>query len=88
MPRAKKLAAKKPKIQVTTVVFTQAEKAVLQRVSRDASDVIGRRISGSQVLRAVVQWLGVHGLEFSREEIVPIIENELSLLHWGRKKGS
>ena len=85
MARAKK-RVKKPEIVITTVSLTPDEVQILQRLSEDASDVVGRRISGSAVLRAVVQWLGAHDLKFTREQILPLIEKELLLLRWGRKK--
>lgn len=88
MPRAKKEKPVKPQIKVTAVVFTPAEQAILQRMSKDASDVIGRRVSSSAVLRAVVRWLGKQGIPFAREQIIPLAEQELSMLRWGRTKKS
>jgi hypothetical protein len=88
VPRGTKKQKQKPKIRVTTIVFTETEKAILQRVSRQASDEIGRAISMSGVLRALVSWLNTQDATFVREEIIPIIAKELSLLRWGRKKES
>jgi hypothetical protein len=79
---------KKPKIRVTTIVFTETEKVVLQRVSRQASDEIGRTISMSGVLRALISWLSTQDAQFVRESLLPLVEKELSLLRWGRKKES
>jgi hypothetical protein len=88
MPRAKKTAVKKPSITVTTVSLTAAEVTVLRRLSEDASDIVGRKISASAVLRALVQWVGGQKLEFARTEIIPLVEHEMTQLRWGRKKES
>ena len=88
MPRAKKTAVKKPIITVTTVSLTAAEVTVLRRLSEDASDIVGRKISSSAVLRALVQWVGGQKLEFARTEIIPLVEHEMTQLRWGRKKES
>lgn len=88
MPRAKKTAVKKPSITVTTVSLTAAEVTVLRRLSEDASDIVGRKISASAVLRALVQWVGGQKLEFARAEIIPRVEHEMTQLRWGRKKES
>jgi len=58
MPRVKKPAVTKPRITVTTVALTAAEGQVLHRLREEATDRIGRKISASAVLRALVQWAG------------------------------
>lgn len=52
MPRVKK---KKPDIVITSVSLTADEVKILHRLGEDAGDVIGRRVSSSAVIRAVVQ---------------------------------
>lgn len=88
MPRGKEEKKEKPKIQLTGVAFTAEEQALLRRLSDDATDMIGRRVSGSSVLRAIIRYLGAQGLPFARDNVFPLIEKELSLLRWGRKKES
>lgn len=79
---------KKPEIHLTGVALTPVEVKVLQRMSQEATDVVGRKVSASAVLRAIVQWVATQKPRFTREEILPFIEKELSLLRWGRKKES
>jgi hypothetical protein len=86
MPRVKKPAVTKPRITVTTVALTAAEGQVLHRLREEATDRIGRKISASAVLRALVQWAGGQKLDFTRTEIVPRVEHEMTQLRWGRTK--
>lgn len=88
MPRETLQKKKKPEIHLTGVALTPAEVKVVQRLSQEATDIIGRTISVSAVLRALVRWVQSQEPKFTREQIVPIIEEELALLRWGRKKES
>ena len=81
-------APAKPRLGPRSIAWSTTEDRILERIAQDASDVIGRRISSSAILRAVIGWLGDKGTGFSREELVPRIEKELSLLHWGSRKAS
>jgi hypothetical protein len=55
-------------------------------MSEDASERVGRRISSSSIVRALVQWMDAQPPDFVRTEILPLVEKELALLRWGRKK--
>jgi hypothetical protein len=78
----------KPVIVVNSIAWSGDEVKILKRLAQDATDVIGRTISTSAVLRAAVRWLGTQGTGFSREHLIPLIESELGQVHWGKKKGS
>jgi hypothetical protein len=88
MSRETLKSRKKPQIHLTGIALTPAEVKVLQRMSSEATDAIGRTISVSAVQRALIQWVGKRELKFIREEIVPLVEKEMSLLRWGRRKES
>lgn len=88
MAGKKKEKKAKPQIHLTGVALTAEEQAILRRLSEDATDIIGRRVSGSAVLRAFIRFLEGQGLAFARDNVFPLIEKELSLLRWGRTKES
>ena len=83
-PPARK--APKPALVLTGISLTAAEVTVLRSMSQDASDRVGRRISSSSIVRALVQWMDAQPPDFVRTEILPLVEKELALLRWGRKK--
>jgi hypothetical protein len=83
MPRTR---TPKPTIAVRGIALSDEEVNILRRLSQDASAVVGRRVSSSAVLRAAVRWLGAQGTRVSRDHLIPLIEAEMGLLHWGRKK--
>ena len=76
----------KPALVLTGISLTAAEVTVLRSISEDASDIVGRRISSSCIVRALVQWMDAQPPDFVRSEILPLVEKELALLRWGRKK--
>jgi hypothetical protein len=59
MTRAKTTQKKeKPEIRINSLALTPETLETLQRLSGEASDYIGRKVSGSATMRALVQFAG------------------------------
>jgi len=59
----------------------------LQSFSQDAKDFTGRAVGDSAILRALVRYAGQQGEQWLREQIFPLIEQELDAgIVWGKKK--
>lgn len=87
MARAKKSAKEeKPTFSIHSVTLTSDVDAILQRLSRDASDFLGRSISMSAVVRALVRQVDKQGPPAS-DALFLEIERELKAgVLWGKKK--
>jgi hypothetical protein len=73
---------------VHTVTLTPEVVAAIERLSRDASDFLGRRISGSAILRALVRQAVKQGPP-AADALFLEVERELKDgLAWGSKKKS
>jgi hypothetical protein len=56
-------------------------------LSKQVSDELGRSISGSAVIRALLRHAGMHGASWVRHTLIPLIENELTQgVRWGKVK--
>lgn len=83
---------KKPPLQkvskpaVHTVTLTPDVVAAIQQLSRDASDVLGRTVSGSAIIRALVRQCVTQGPDATKRLILEV-EQELNAgVRWGKKK--
>ena len=87
MADAKKpLLRKVQKPAVHTVTLTPEVVEAIQRLSRDASDFLGRRVSGSAILRALVRQCIQQG-PAAADALFLEIEKELKRgVMWGKKK--
>jgi hypothetical protein len=86
MARAKKNPSQPP-LAIRSFTFTPDADDALRHLSSDASDYIGRRVSGSAIVRALLQYADRRGEMWGREELCPFVERELSSgLVWGKKK--
>jgi hypothetical protein len=71
---------------VRTITLTQADQDMLDRLSRDASDFIGRTVSGSAIVRALIRQVVRHGPS-AADALFMLVEKELkSGVRWGKKK--
>lgn len=62
MARTKKTPAReKSHFSIHTISLTDAEALLLRRLSREASDFLGRAISSSAVIRALIRQIVKHG---------------------------
>jgi hypothetical protein len=85
-PTVRSLSRKKePPLVVRSLTLTPAADAALRRLSMNASDYIGRKVSGSAIVRALLQQAEQQD---SATHLFPIIQTELisDAVVWGRKK--
>lgn len=87
MARVQKPSApKKSAFSVHTFTLTEDVEETLQRLSQDASDFLGRSISGSAIVRALVRQISQHGPP-AADALFLLVEKELKGgVMWGRKK--
>ena len=70
-----------------TVVLTKENVDLLKTLAQEASAQGGRTISGSAILRALVRYADKQGPAWQRENILPVLEEEIaSGTVWGTKK--
>jgi predicted TIM-barrel fold metal-dependent hydrolase len=59
----------------------------LRRLSTDAADYIGRAVSGSAIVRALLRHVAQYPASWVQARIFPFVEKELdSGVLWGKKK--
>lgn len=76
-----------PKSSIHSITLAGEEVLVLQRLSQEASDFLGRTISSSAVIRALIRQIGKQG-PAEADALFIEIERELKAGRiWGRKKG-
>lgn len=87
MPRTKKPVAKeKPDFSIHSVTLTPEEMDTLQRLSRDATDFLGRSISVSAIVRALIRQVVKQGPP-ATDALFLEVERELKAgVLWGKKK--
>jgi len=61
-----------------TVVLTKENVDLLKRLAQEASAQGGRTISGSAILRALVWYADKQGPVWQRENILPVLEEEMA----------
>lgn len=81
-------AQEEPAFVVRSLTLTPTADAALRRLSRDASDYIGRTISGSAVVRALLHLGAQHGAAWVTAQLFPLIERELPHVTWGKRLGA
>jgi hypothetical protein len=86
MPRTKK-KQKKPAVKIHTITLTPDAVEALHGLSSDASDYIGRKVSGGAVVRALLRLAHKQGPAWVRAQVCPYVEAEIQAgLKWGREK--
>jgi FixJ family two-component response regulator len=83
-----KLVPKKeqPKLAVHAVTLTPDVVEAIQQLSQDASDFLGRKVSGSAILRALVRQVVKQGPP-AADALFLEVEKELKAgVRWGKKK--
>ena len=88
MARAKKKQEKeKPEIHVNSIALTREAEATLQRLSGEASDYVGRKVSGSAIVRALLRFTDKQDYQWVLSQLCPRVKEELSSgVTWGKKK--
>jgi hypothetical protein len=82
----------KPKEELALVIrsltLTHDADETLQRLSQDATDYLGRKVSGSAIVRALLLWTRQQSATWLTAHISPFIEAEMSTgVVWGKKRG-
>jgi hypothetical protein len=86
MPRTKKLPPKEP-LLIRSLTHTPTTEAIVKQLSQDASDSIGRPISSSAIIRALLRYADQQDTQWEQEQLFPFVEKELSSgILWGAKK--
>jgi hypothetical protein len=74
---------------VRTALLTADDQAVLDRLSKDLSDVTGRTVGGSAVIRALLRFAGLQQYNWVLTTLAPLVEQEqVSGTVWGKHKES
>lgn len=86
MPRAK-TGQEKPPLAVRSLTLAPDTDKVLARLSQDATDYTGRKVSASAVARALLRYAEAQGYQWGINNLCPLIEQEFSSgVMWGKKK--
>ena len=86
MARTKKRPTK-PAVKIHTITLTPDAVAAVRGLSSDASDYIGRKVSGGAIIRALLRLAHTHGAAWVRAQVCPYVEAEMQAgLTWGREK--
>ena len=89
MARAKSTPQKTnpPALLIRSLTLSPDTQETLGRLSSDASDYIGRTVSHSAILRALLRYAGTQPYQWLLTDLSPLIEAELaSGTLWGKKK--
>jgi hypothetical protein len=87
MARAKTKPPKKQPLTIHSLSLTKADETILERISTDATDYAGRKVSGSAIIRALLRNADKQGYQWILANICPLIDAEiLSGVMWGKKK--
>jgi hypothetical protein len=81
------LPPKKETFVVRSHTLTPSTKATLRRLSSDATDTLGRAVSDSSIVRVLLRYADQQGVAWAREQLFPLIGQEMSSgILWGKKK--
>jgi hypothetical protein len=83
----RKLPSKKDPFRISSFALTSSTETTLKRISQDATDVIGRTVSDSAVVRALLRYVEQQPLSWVREQVYPYVGTEMNAgVMWGKKK--
>jgi uncharacterized protein (DUF736 family) len=87
MPRTKKpTTQEKPQFSIHTVALTAGEVGALWQLRQDASDFLGRSISSSAIVRALIRQIAKQGPS-EADALFIEVEKELKAgVRWRKKK--
>jgi hypothetical protein len=78
---------KKPEVHIRTITLTADAVEALHSLQSDATDYVGRRVSGGAVVRALLRLAHKQGAAWVRAQVCPFVEAEIQAgLKWGREK--
>ena len=77
---------KREKIAIHSLSLTDDTAEILARVVQDARDCMGRTVSASSVVRALLRYTALQGYQWETTDLFPLIEKELTTgLVWGKE---
>jgi len=83
----RKIPPDKEPLIVRSHALTPSTKATLGRLRNDATDTLGRAVSNSTIVRALLRYADAQGIAWAREHLFPLIGQEMtSGILWGKKK--
>lgn len=83
---SKKTEPKKEGVVVHSLALAPDTEKILERLSGEASDYIGRKVSESAIIRALVRFADRQDYQWVLAQLCPLVEEELaSGITWGRK---
>jgi hypothetical protein len=87
MPRTKKpLPEKKPEFSVYTFTLDKEDAESLKQLSQDATDFLGRTISGSALVRALIRQVVKQGPAAADALFIEVEKEMKAGVLWGGKK--
>jgi len=85
----RKSQPKKDPVFIHSYSLTAAVERALRRMSQEATDSIGREVSSSAIVRALVLYTDRQPPTWLREQLLPLVEEEITGgIVWGRKGSS
>ena len=86
MARTKRTPSPEP-LKVCSLALTPSAERLLNDLSQDATDAIGRPVSNSALVRALLQYLAQQPSTWTATTLYPLIEQEIGHGRvWGKKK--
>jgi hypothetical protein len=78
---------KKEPVLIRSHTLTPSTETILKRLSGDATDTIGRAVSDSAIVRALLRYADQQGMSWVRACLFPFAEEEIVQgMMWGKKK--
>ena len=78
---------KKEPVFIHSHSLTAAVERALRRMSQEATDSIGREVSSSAIFRALVLYTDRQPPTWLREQLLPLVEEEITGgIVWGKRK--
>jgi len=78
---------KREPLKVVSVKLTPSAERMLQQLSQEASDVLGRPVSSSAVIRGLLEYVRRQPPMWTTEYLHPVIEHEIITgIVWGSKR--
>lgn len=82
-----KTKAEKEAFSIHSFALGRDTEKTLERLSGEGSDYIGRKVSSSAILRALVRFADRQDYQWVLSQLCPLVEEELaSGKTWGRKR--
>jgi DNA-binding NarL/FixJ family response regulator len=78
---------KKETFSISSLSLTSEDEKTLDVLRQEATDYLGRTVSRSAIVRALLRVAAKHGYQWVIAEVYPFVEAEISSsIVWGKKK--